>query len=331
MVLIGAVVTTFSIVAGAVYVQAAITNPDRNADLEASEAVEREASERADETPATSSASPPAERNLARANEPVPPADRGESFLVTCSPVSPVATGNNGPAATCRVNSFNGFNAAVDLSCANTPPGLSCQFNPARVAPPANGSVGLQLLIASDTVAPGSYVFEVVGRSGGSTHQYTFPFSVSRPPAPRPSFPLPGPINNPVPVPDPVLTDDPPPEPDFNIACTLPPGAQSTIDRLQWSLTDGSRGTIKCLMTPENGFDEEVNLSLANESDQIINSSFLPEVIQPDTGQSFDLNFELGQMEVGKEYTFDVTATSVSKTLVRRVVLTVIEGELQDL
>jgi hypothetical protein len=43
------------------------------------------------------------------------------------------------------------------------------------------------------------------------------------------------------------------------------------------------------------------------------------------TASFVDLNFELGALESGKEYVFDVTGTSPSKTLTKRVVLTVTE------
>jgi hypothetical protein len=81
------------------------------------------------------------------------------------------------------------------------------------------------------------------------------------------------------------------------------------------------------LVTPKNGFDEEVRLSLANESDQILIHNFDPPILKlSDAGASFvDLNFELGALERGKEYVFDVTGTSDTKTLVKRVVLTVTE------
>ncbi|MGQ0678477.1 MAG: hypothetical protein ACT4OM_02255 [Actinomycetota bacterium] len=328
MVSIGALVTTFSIVAGAVYVQAAIISSDRDAELEAS-VPEPSAPPLSTVTsglsglPAAPAVTTP---NLARANEAKPALDSSADFALNCNPGSPVQSGTLAPATSCRVDSYSGFNGRVDLSCAQTPPNLSCQFSPASVQPPANGSAGFQLLIVSDAAAPGNYVFEVVGQSGGRTNRSSFPFSISAPPT-RDAIPtLPG-ISNSIPFPNPAPLPSPIPQlPTFNLACTLA-GPQNVIDKLLWSLNQGSKGTIKCILTPNNGFAEKVTFTVANLSDQIVGATFDPPVLAPSAaGSSFvDLNFELGQLEKGKEYVFDVAASSGEQTLIRRVVLTITE------
>lgn len=332
MVLIGAAATIISIGAGAVYVQAAITSSDRNADLATSDAPASASSDRR-QAPISSGESSQSkvspERNLARANKPPPVADRGEDFSVTCSPGGVTTAGLIPPAASCKVDSYGGFNGRIELSCAQTPPNLTCEFAPPGVTPPANGSVGFQLLVVSDAVPPGSHVFEVVGRRGNKVNSFAYPFVKSAPAPLEALVPLPQQGTRPpleIPVPPVPAVSPSPAEATFTIACTLAAGPQSAIDKLLWSFTQGSKGTIKCLVTPKNGFDEEVTLSLANSSDQIAHS-FTPATIKPNSeGSSFvDLNFELLGLEKGKEYRFDVTGTSQSKTLIRRVELMVTE------
>lgn len=331
MVLIGSAVTILSLFAGALYVQAAISNTEQDTQSESSNPGRSVSESRASdgtETPEPSpSASPSPPGELARAaTDTQPPADRGEGFVIECTPVGFVPAGGTAPASSCRVTSHNGFVGKVDLSCGATPPGLACQFAPRSVTPRANRSVPFQLQLASSNVAPGSYVFQVVGRSGTSVNSFSFPFGITppvvvEPPPPVPVQVAPSPTVLPSPTPSPL------PEPTFTIACTLQSGPEGAIDKLLWKLIQGTKGTIKCLVTPKNGFNEEVKLSLANESDQILLHTFDPPILKLSDGSAsfVDLNFELGGLEEGKEYVFDVTGTSATKTLVKRVVLTVTE------
>ena len=329
MVLIGSAVTILSLFAGALYVQAAISNAGQESPSEASNPGRSLPDSRASgsaETPAPSPSVPPSPPGeLARATETQPQPDRGEAFTVDCTPPGGfVPAGGPAQVSSCRVTSYKGFVGRVDLSCGRTPPELSCQFAPRFVTPRANRSVPVQLQVNSSRVAPGSYVFDVVGRSGATVNSFSFPFGITPPVVVEAPPPLP------VAAPTPTLPPSPSPttlpEPTFTIACTLQAGPESAIDRLLWSLTQGSKGTIKCLVAPKNGFDEEVTLNLANESDQIIHTFNPPLLKLADGISSFvDLNFELGALEEGKEYVFDVTGTSATKTLVKRVVLTVTE------
>jgi len=328
MVLIGSAVTVLSLFAGALYVQASISNAEQESTSEASNPGRSVSDSRASGTTATPAPSPsvppspPGE--LARATETQPPIDRGAGFTVECTPVGFVPAGGTAPLSSCLVTSYNGFVGRVDLSCGRTPPELSCQFAPRSVIPRANRSVPVQLKVSSSRVAPGSYVFDVVGRSGTTVNSSSFPLGITPPAVVQAPPPLP--VAAPTPAPSPSPSPSVLPGPTFSIACTLQPGPDSAIDRLLWSLTQGSKGTIKCLVEPKNGFDEEVTLSLANESDQIIHAFNPPLLKLADGVSSFvDLNFELGALEEGKEYTFDVTGTSATQTLVKRVVLTVTE------
>lgn len=309
------------------YVQSAISPAQRSPDPIASNPRNDSVAGRDSPlSPESSRAGAPArvEDKLARANGPVRVADRGENFSVTCAPAAPVTAGAIPPAATCKADSYSGFTGRIELSCAQPPAGMSCKFAPPSVSPPANGSEGFQLLLVSDTVSPGSYVFDVVGKSGGKENRFTYPFFVLTP-APV-QAPLAAPVtgSTSLPAPVPVLRPTPA-EPTFTIACTLAADPRSGIDKLLFSLTQGPKGTIKCLVTPKNGFDKEVTLGLANGSDQIVNS-FSPPTVKPKAeGSSFvDLNFELLGLEKGKVYTFDVIGTSPGEPpVLRRVELTI--------
>lgn len=312
------------------YVQSAISPAQRSPDLTASNPRSDSVAGRDSPlSPESSREGAPArvEDKLARANGPVRGADRGEDFSVTCAPAASVSAGTIPPAATCKADSYSGFTGRIELSCAQPPAGLSCKFAPASVSPPANGSEGFQLLLVSDAVSPGSYVFDVVGKSGGKENRFTYPFFVSTPgPVQAPlTAPVTGNTALPAPVPVPPPPAPTPAEPTFTIACTLAADPRSGIDKLLFSLTQGPKGTIKCLVTPRNGFDEEVTLDLANGSDQIV-YSFSPATIQPKAeGSSFvDLNFELSGLEKGKVYRFDVIGTSPNESpILRRVELTI--------
>jgi hypothetical protein len=335
MVLAGSVVTLLSLFAGALYVQAAISGSQPEAETRTEESGRNVSDLRGSintpEGPEPSPSAPPSPvGGLARATDNEPAAvDSGEDFAIACNNLNAVPGGTSPPPVSCRITSYNGFSSRVELSCASMPPELGCRFSPRSASPPANGTVGVQLQLSSARVAPGSYLFQVVGRSGNKANSYSFPIGIAAPapttqtPSPQPVVATPVPVPLPTPLPTPTL----PAEPTFTIACTLAPAPESAIDRLIWSLTQGSKGAIKCLVTPKNGFDEEVTLTLANVSDEVVVHNFDPPILRfiDGTASFVDLNFELGALETGKEYVFDVTGTSASKTLVKRVVLTVTE------
>ncbi len=88
------------------------------------------------------------------------------SFNVTASPSSASVTAGNYATITLTVNSVNGFNGRVNLSCSNLPSHANCTFTPVSVVPPANKSVTSTLQITtqapsgvSKNVAPAGMPF----------------------------------------------------------------------------------------------------------------------------------------------------------------------------
>ena len=71
------------------------------------------------------------------------------SFNVTASPSSATVTAGGYTTVVLTVNSVNGFNGTVDLSCSNLPAHATCTFNPVSLKPPANGSITSSLQIAT--------------------------------------------------------------------------------------------------------------------------------------------------------------------------------------
>lgn len=250
----------------------------------------------------------------------LPRPDGGESFTVYC----PVTGTGNG---TCRVDSFGGFAQTVVLGCDQAPPGLSCQFSPRQVKPPAGGSVTFRLQVSSDNVAPGSYVFEVVGRSGSRTSSFTYPWTVAAP-DPAPVAPL---LPPPVPAPVP----QPPPKPTFSIACSLKTG--DPVDQAPTAtLPDDAR--VPCLLLPKNGFSGPVTLELKNFAALLpdataaadgVSYSIAPVGGAPQPGPvttsvpSFDIILPAAGLKAGQQYQFDVSGTAGGQTVTRRVILEV--------
>jgi hypothetical protein len=114
-----------------------------------------------------------------------PAASTTPDFSVSCAPSSlTIAQGGNGT-STCTVASTNGFASAVTLSCTGLPAGISCNFAPNPVTPPANGSVGSTLTVSvAGSTATGTHNFSVQGVGGSLTR--TAPFTVT--------VPAPGPV-----------------------------------------------------------------------------------------------------------------------------------------
>lgn len=329
MLVIGSVVTVLSLAGGA-YVQASLSGQDD--DEEAAEV--QDTTEQAEDTAEPDEpARPPAltERSSAVTEVPLPAPNAGRDFTVFCPAGDGTATQN-----TCRVRSYNGFSAPVNLSCTGTPPGIGCTFSPAVVTPPPGGSARFTLqIVLSDTVAPGGHVFNVTGRSADLANSYRYPLLLTGEPGPLPTGqaplqPAPPPAQQP-----PQDQEEPPSlEPSFTIACSLNPGPETVIDKLLWSLGSGEQGTIKCIVKPVNGFDEEVTMQLTNVSGDL-DYEFDPPVVLPAPSSpspdgptvgpsSFvDLNFALGNLQNGAEYAFDVTGVSETVTNTRRVILTV--------
>jgi hypothetical protein len=102
------------------------------------------------------------------------------SFSLGCdatpAAVVPVTTtpGESSSSHSCTVTSTGGFYGAVDLSCDDLPPGLSCSFDPNPVTPPPNGSRSTMLALEHVSAAAyqgGTYPVSVSGMSAGQMRQ----------------------------------------------------------------------------------------------------------------------------------------------------------------
>ncbi len=69
------------------------------------------------------------------------------SFNVTASPTSATVTAGSFASIQLTVNSVNGFDGTVDLSCSSLPSHATCTFTPVSVEPKANGSATSTLQI----------------------------------------------------------------------------------------------------------------------------------------------------------------------------------------
>ena len=103
------------------------------------------------------------------------------SFNVTASPSSATVTAGNFTTVVLTVNSVNGFDGTVNLSCSNLPKQSTCTFTPVSLTPPANGSITSSLQIAtmarsgvSKNVAPGKVVPAGMPFHGGGTAYLAF-------------------------------------------------------------------------------------------------------------------------------------------------------------
>ena len=74
------------------------------------------------------------------------------SFNVTATPSSATVAPGGFTTILLSVNSVNGFDGTVNLSCSNLPAQATCVFTPVSVTPAANGTITSSLQIA--TVAP---------------------------------------------------------------------------------------------------------------------------------------------------------------------------------
>jgi len=325
MVVIGSVFTVLSLMLGGFVVQAALDDGgESDGSLTRSEIAESAAG-----------ASPPAPLEESEAGSAAAPAgspalnlDSGSTFRITCLSGNPTDTQN-----TCQVESFNGFTGRVNLSCSDLPPGLSCAFRPSSVTPRANGATPFRLELSAGAVPPGSYVFDVVGRSGNLVSRFRYPWglaalrvAVSPPPLPPP--PPPGaPPAAPPPAPAPGAA-----EPTFSFTC----GSLTEGNKVRWSLErDGTAAKIDCFLTPLNGFDEPVTFEFVQRGDVAKPDTVRFSLDRLQSRKQFDLNFEFSntvrglpaeQLRAGRDYVFEVKGTSESgKSLTRQVTLTVTE------
>ena len=100
------------------------------------------------------------------------------------SPVSPITADVGGSgSSTVRVNSFDDFNALVDLSATGQPGGMTASFDKASVTPPVGSSTTSTLtLTLGPSVTPRSYTLTVTGTSGSLTHSVPINVTVNATP-----------------------------------------------------------------------------------------------------------------------------------------------------
>ena len=110
-----------------------------------------------------------------------PVASATPDFSISCSPAGLTVTqGGTSNASTCTVSSTNGFSSAVNLSCTGTPSGSTCNFSPASVTPPANGTVNSTLTVSATAGATtGTFSFTAQGVSGALTRTFSMSITVN--------------------------------------------------------------------------------------------------------------------------------------------------------
>jgi trimeric autotransporter adhesin len=82
------------------------------------------------------------------------------NYTIACAPSTLGIPGNN--AATCTVSSTGGYSHAVTLGCSGVQ-GLSCDFSPATLTVPPNGTASTTLTVSHFFLQPGQYAFKVRG------------------------------------------------------------------------------------------------------------------------------------------------------------------------
>jgi hypothetical protein len=168
---IAATLAGLSILGGSAYLVTSLTSG-----AQAPESQEDGSSERA-----TTLASPAGDAGARKGDEDGASGNGSSApgFSITCLPGRfPAGEGNAG-GNTCTVKSLGGFSESIDLSCANIPRSLTCEFSPISVTPPENGYASARLQLWWDDLRPGNYTFRVVGRSGRLTDDYSFPFRMN--------------------------------------------------------------------------------------------------------------------------------------------------------
>lgn len=318
MLVLGSVVTMLSLVLGGVVVQAALSDGDETGNPSTAGTEVGPTSAAPEPGPASGGNNPT--NTQGSGTRPLNLAD-GTDFRISCPAAEPTSNQN-----TCQVESFSGFADPVQLSCSGLPANLACTFTPSSVTPRTNGSTPFKLELQATNVAPGSYVFDVVGRSGDTTRTYRYPWGVAAPrvASVQPTFippAAPGAAATPAAEPEPV-------EPTFSFTC----GSLSDGGKVAWPVAQkGSNVTINCFLTPLNGFDEDVTFEFKETGDlaKPTTISFLLDQLKPK--KLFDLRFELSdevlaeleESEESIDHEFEVVGTSESgKSLARKVTLT---------
>lgn len=102
------------------------------------------------------------------------------NFTISASPSSvTVQEGSNAP-STITITSQNGFNSATSLTATGLPTGVTAQFSPNPVTPPANGAVNSTLTFtAASNATLGQATVTVTGTSGSLVHSTNITLTVT--------------------------------------------------------------------------------------------------------------------------------------------------------
>jgi len=102
----------------------------------------------------------------------------GANFTISASPTSiSVVQGSNGT-STITTAISGGFDAAVALTAAGQPTGVTVSFNPTPIAGPGSGTATMTLAVAA-TTATGTYSITVTSMGGGVTQTTTLSLTVN--------------------------------------------------------------------------------------------------------------------------------------------------------
>jgi hypothetical protein len=197
-------------------------------------------------------------------------------FSLSCSPSSLTVQQGNSGTSICTVTSTGGFSAAVTLSCANLPAGVSCGYNPPAVTPPPDGSANSTLTVSVDgSVPPGGYSFQAQGTDGTLTRTFNMSLTVTGAPVP-----------------------------DFTISAS-----PSSV-----TVTQGGTATSTITITSLNGFSSPVALT-ASGLPNGVTASFSPVSVTPPPGGSATSTLTFTAAVDAATGTFTVTVTGTSGSL----------------
>ncbi|MGH9462903.1 MAG: hypothetical protein ACRD1X_16930, partial [Vicinamibacteria bacterium] len=134
-------------------------------------------------------------------------------FGISCSP----SFLDSSASATCTIETPEGLDAPVELSCESLPDGVTCEFSPPEVVIPDPGSMDVQLSLVADDRVPESFEFQVVGTSGTLRAAFDMSFEEEK-------------ENPPVPVAPPRETDITFTTKDVSMGCQFRSGGSITFE-----------------------------------------------------------------------------------------------------
>ncbi len=99
-------------------------------------------------------------------------------FAISASPTAVSIVQGNSGSSTITTTVSGTFNAAVALTAAGQPTGVTVGFSPSSIAAPGAGSSTMSITVGA-TVAAGTYPITVTGTGGGKTHTATVNLTVT--------------------------------------------------------------------------------------------------------------------------------------------------------